>query len=181
MIRFAKKMTLAVLMIAVSLAAFPLTNVYAAAGYDPSVPPQDGRLSNERLELIWARQLRAYERLGKLFDANDAAFERVQNLIDKARENGKDVSALQAAFDALQAAIKEARPTYESIKGIVNSHQGFDAGGKVTDAEKAKETVRDMGDKLREVRTTIGAAFKNLREAVRAFREANPPAPSTVK
>lgn len=171
------KTILAVLVAALALASFPLTNAYAAAKYDPPQPPlQDRQLSNERLERIWARELKAYERLGKLFDHNDGVVEKIQDLIDRASQNGKDVSAVQAALDAFEAALQDARPTYESLKGIVNSHQGFDDAGKVTDAEKAKETVREMGAKLKEIRDQMAGTGRALREAVRAFREANKPA-----
>jgi hypothetical protein len=113
-----------------------------------------------------------------VFDNGDARFEKAQRLIDKASANGKDVSAVQAALDAFMASVKSARPTYEGLKGIVNSHQGFDDSGKVTDAEKAKSTVKEMGAKLKEIHSTIGETGKALRGAVRAFREANKPTTS---
>jgi hypothetical protein len=174
-----KKVFLGALVAVLVLAAFPLANVYAAGSYDPSTPPRDGRVSNERLEKIWARELKAYERMGKLFDGSAAAIAHAQALITKAGEKGKDVSAVQAALDALQAAISDVRPTYESIKGTVNSHQGFDDAGKVTDADKARETVKDMRAKLKEVRDTLGPAVKAFRDAVKAFRQANKPPASS--
>jgi hypothetical protein len=170
-----QKAILSVLAAALILAAFPLTKVYAAGSYDPADPPKDETPSNGRLERVWARELKVHEHLGKLFN-NDAAFERAQRLIDRASANGKDVSAVQAALDAFEAAVRSARSTYESMKGIVNSHQGFDDAGKVTDAEKARTTVQEMGVKLKEIRSLIGETGKVLREAIRAFREANKPA-----
>ena len=70
--------------------------------------------------------------------------------------------------------MKDAKPIYESAKGIINSHQGFDANGKVTDLEKAKETVKAMHAKMQEIKTAMGGTGKALREAIKAFREANP-------
>jgi hypothetical protein len=58
-----------------------------------------------------------------------------QNLIDRVNENGKDTAALNAFDNAL----KEAHSLHESAKGIINSHQGFDADGKVSDHEIAVE------------------------------------------
>ena len=155
------------------VASLPFVSVAAAGVNDPTPPPQ-GRLSNERLEQVWARQQHLYERIGNGFDRADEFTERVQNLIDRAKENGKDVSAVQAALDAFEAALKEAHPIYESGKGIVNSHQGFDSNGKVTDPEKAKETVKAMHDKLQEIKTAMNGTGRALREAIKAFREANP-------
>jgi Sec-independent protein translocase protein TatA len=44
----------------------------------------------------------------------------------------------------------------------------------VTDPEKAKETVRQMGEKLKEIRDAMNGTGQALRDAIRAFREANP-------
>ena len=136
---------------------------------DPTVPPK-GEIVNARLELTWARQLRIYERMGKA----DAFVEKVQTLIDRAKANGKDVSHVQAALDAFEAALKDAKPIYESANGIVNSHQGFDSNGKVIDTEKAKETVQAMHEKLQAIHDAMDGTGKALREAIKAFREANP-------
>jgi hypothetical protein len=54
------------------------------------------------------------------------------------------------------SALKSAKPKYESMNGLVNSHQGFDTNGKVTDAEKAKSTVKEIGDKPKEVKDAMG-------------------------
>lgn len=167
-----KKSLLIALVAALAVASLPLVSV-AAAGLDDPQPPQ-GQVSNERLERVWARQLRLYERIGNGFEREEEFTNKVQTLIDRAGENGKDVSTVQAALDAFEAALKETRPVYESGKGIVNSHQGFDANGKVTDPEKAKETVQAMGGKLKEIKDAMGGTGKALREAIKAFREANP-------
>ena len=88
----------------------------------------------------------------------------------------KILLTLQAALDAFKEALKEAHPVYESAKGILNSHQGFDADGKVTDREKAIETVKELRDKMQEVRGIIGEPGKALREAIKTFRDAHRPA-----
>jgi hypothetical protein len=168
-----KKATLSMLVAALALVAFPLTNVHAAGNYDPTNPPRNGVPSNERLEQIWAREMNVYERLGKIFDDGDARFEKAQGLIDKASANGKDISAVQAALDAFKASVNSTRPAYEGLNGIVNSHQGFDDAGKVTDTEKAKATVQEMGAELKGIRVQMGGTGRDLREAIRAFREAN--------
>ena len=164
---FLKKTILFALVTALGFAAMPFGSVSAAGEKDPSTPPQ---VSNERLENIWARQLRAYERMSH----TDEFIAKSQKLIDHAKENGKDVAAVQAALDAFAAKAKEAQPVFESIKGIINSHQGFDENGKVTDPEKAKETVKAMGEKLKAIREAMDGAGKALKEAIKAFRQANP-------
>ena len=164
-----RKTILLALVAALGLAAMPFVSVSAAGEYDPTPSPH-GQITNERLERVWARQLRIYERMGR----TDEFVERVQKLIDRAKANGKDVSAVQTALDAFKAAVREAQPIYESIKGILNSHPGFDSNGKVTDPEKAKETVKALHEKFKEIRETMNGAGKALHEAIKAFREANP-------
>ena len=173
-----RKTLLAAALAAMILAAVPLNGAAALGAQEPPTPPAGGRqVSTDRLEQAWARQQHIYERLGKIFDNQDALVDKVQGLIDKAKANGKDVTAVQAALDAFSASIQDARPVYESAKGIIASHQGFDAAGKVTDTDKAMQTVHDMGDKLKEIRAALGGTGKALREAIRAFREANRPTP----
>jgi hypothetical protein len=166
-----KKSILFALIAALGLASLPTFSA-AAAGLDNQTPTQQSQreITKERLEKIWARQLRMYEKLGK----TDEVIEKIQKLIDRAAANGNDVSALQAALDAFADAWKDAKPIYESMNGIVNSHQGFDENGKVTDLEKAKETIKSMQEKFREIKAVMNGAGQALREALKAFREANP-------
>jgi hypothetical protein len=80
---------------------------------------------------------------------------------------------MQAALDAFSAAVKEARPIFESMNGIIASHQGFDANGKVTDASAAIQTVQAMSAKMHDIRGVLMEPAKALRDAVRSFRQAN--------
>jgi hypothetical protein len=146
---------------------------YALSPSDNGTPPAP---SSDRLPRAWAREQRIYDRLGRFFDNADGLIAKAQNLIDRARANGKDVSTVQAALDVVSSAVKQARPDYESGKGIVASHQGFDAAGNVTDPTKALETVQDMRTKLQSIRQDLMPSVRVLREAVRAFRQANRPA-----
>ncbi len=168
-----KKTTLIALVGALAVVSLPFVSATAAPETDDSPPPQ-GEISAERLEKVWARQLRLYERIGNGYDRSDNFVEKVQMLIDKAGENGKDVTAVQAALDAFEEAMKEAHPVYESAKGIINSHPGFNGDGKVTDVEKAKETVKSIDEKLKEIKDAMGGTGRALHEAIKAFREANP-------
>jgi hypothetical protein len=164
-----KKTMLFALVAALAVASLPFVSASAQGANDPTPPPA-GQVSNEKLEQVWARQLKAYERMGKA----EEFVAKVQKLLDRATANGKDVSAIQSALDAFNAALKDAKPLYESAKGIINSHQGFDANGKVTDPAKAKETIKAMHEKMQEIRTAMNGTGKALHEAIKAFREANP-------
>jgi hypothetical protein len=81
---------------------------------------------------------------------------------------------VQTALNAFKDAVKTAQPIYESIKGVINSHQGFDADGKVTDSAKALETVKDMHAKIQSIKTAMNGTVRALHQAILAFRAANP-------
>lgn len=175
-----RKTILFALVMALGWASLPLVSVAAAGANDPAVPPER-QISNERLEKIWARQLERYERMGSRLEREDEFLARVQDLIDRAEANGKDASAVQAALDAFEAALQQAKPIYASANGIVSSHQGFDANGKVTDPARAQETVQAMRAKFQEIKDAMGGTGKALHQAIKAFREANPrPQPAST-
>ena len=162
------KIMTAFLVVALALAAIPASNAFAADENPPAT-------TNEKLEKMWARVLKLYERTGKAFEDTDAHIGGFQGMIDKAAENGKDVSDLQAALDAYEAALTATRPQYEALGTVISAHAGFDADGKVTDAEQAKATLTEVRDQMKVIKESMGETFKALREAVKAFREANKP------
>lgn len=174
-----KNVLLAAMALALVAAALPWTNVFAAPAADPTTPPADGEKSNTRLESLWTREQNAVERMGKVIDRSDTMTEKVQTWIDKARENGKDVTALQAALDAYKQAIQEAGPMYEQAQSIVSEHAGFDANGKVTDRGQAIQTLKELETQIKDLFEQVGMPGKALREAIKAFREAHKPAGSS--
>lgn len=165
--------------LAVTLALAGVTSALPAPVQElvPSATPapQTTAASYPRLQQAWAREQTVYGRLGKFFDNIDQRIARGQALIDKASANGRDVSALQAALDAFSAAVKQARPVYESSKGLIASHQGFDDQGGVVDAAKAFQTVLEMRLKLTELRGIVLPPARALRQAIQEFRQANQP------
>jgi uncharacterized coiled-coil DUF342 family protein len=170
-----KKTILTALIAALILAALPLTGVSAAGQADPT-PPAQGQISNERLENIWARMNRRYERLGRMFEKSDGLVERANAMIERLKEAGESTAELEAALAAYESAVKAAHPIYESCNGIVNSHKGFDADGKVTDAEQARETIQELGAKFGEIKTAMDGTGKALIELMKSIREAHKPA-----
>ena len=170
------KTVVIVLVAALALTAFPITSVSASSLNAPDEPPTDrvGQ-SDERIEKMWERLQKVYEHLGQKFERSAGLIEKLQGLIDRLEENGIDVTDLQAALDTFEDALEEAHPIYESAIGIINSHQGFDANGKVTDHDKAIETVRALAGKLKEIRAILGDPGKALREAFQAYRDAHRP------
>lgn len=172
-----KKTILSALIAALVLAALPLTGVSAAGQTDPT-PPAQGQVSNERLENIWARMNRRYERLGNFFDKSDGLVDKASKMIERLEEAGESTAELEAALAAFEDAVKDAHPIYESCNGIINSHKGFDSDGKVTDAEQAKETIKELGVKFGEIKSTMDGTGKALIELMKSIRDAHRPAPT---
>jgi hypothetical protein len=176
---FLKKALLVALIAGIGLAALPAGPALAASAQDEGNPPQE-QLSDERLAEIWAREVASYERIGTLLDRVDSMIAKAEEFIARANERGIDTSVVQAALDAFATAVQGARPIYQSANGIVQSHQGFDAGGQVTDRARAIETVRELGAKLRDVKAAMAGTGQALRAAMRALREANRPSETPV-
>jgi len=169
-----KKFVLLALVAALGVAALPFSSVSAAGLTDETTPPKNTEMANEKLERSWERATRINERVGKIFEQADMVIEKIQARIDEENEAGADTSAVQAALDVFKVTVEEARPIYESAQDVIAAHEGFDDEGKVTDSEKAVETLKSLGESLREIREITGDSRKTLREAIKAFREANP-------
>lgn len=163
------KIWMAVLAAALVFAALPVTSAYAADD-DPPMP------SDERLERLWARQVRMFERTGNAFEDTDDHIARFQEMIDKADEKGLDTAGLQDALDAYEDALNDSRPDYESLSELIDDHKGFDDEGNVTDSEQAYASVQEVREQAQALKEAMGDSFKTLREAIKAFREENRPA-----
>ncbi len=147
-----KKSWLVVTIIALGFAFMPLASAYAIAPPDPmatpATTPVPAQKGTERLARVWAREQDIYGKIGTFLNNVDQRITKGQDLINKAKANGKDTSALQTALDAFSAAVKQAQSIYQSAQGIVSSHSGFDANGQVTDQAQALTTVQNLGGKF---------------------------------
>ncbi|GAB4502900.1 MAG: hypothetical protein Fur0035_24580 [Anaerolineales bacterium] len=171
------KFTLLALLAALLLTALPLTAAFAAGQNEPPAPPAatpapslDPAQAAERLQKAFAREQKIVERLGHA----DEFLARIEKLVEKASQNGKDVSAIQAALTDLKAAMQSAQPNLDQAAQILATGSGFDASGKVTNLDSARETVRSAGEALKAYRAAVKDEFQALRAAIQAFREANP-------
>jgi len=168
-----KNSVLVALIAALAFAALPLMNASAASQAGPFGGAL-GSAGDTRLETGWARMHVTYDRLGRLFDSSNLRIERTQKFIKRLNAQGVDTTDLQAALDAFEAAVKAANPLYQSAKGILNSHHGFDEAGLVVDHGKAAQTVKDMGDKLRSIRDAMNDTGKALRDLTQQYRQKYP-------
>lgn len=102
-----------------------------------------------------------------------AAGDKLQALIDKAANAGKDVAELETALADYRAGLASAQAGHDSAAALLTAHAGFDADGKVTDALAAKQTLESARSSLQDAHVTLNKAAADLRAAVRAWRAAN--------
>jgi len=174
-----KKSLLVAVTAALGLSALPLVGVYAQSA-NPPLSPTPAQPSNDKLQKAWAREQTIYTRIGKILDNAGSLISKIQARLNDAEAKGKDVSAVQTALDAFSAAIKNVQPIYADLQSIIQSHSGFDASGNVTDPTQALQTVQNFKSDSEQIRQAgVKEAGKALREAIQAFRQANPPATPT--
>ena len=174
-----KKSLIVAVITAMGFSALPLVSAYAQSA-NPPVTPAPGQPSSDKLQKAWAREQTVYARIGKILDQANGLISKIQAKLDDAKAKGKDVSSVQTALDAFSAAVKNVQPIYADLQTIIQSHSGFDASGNVTDSTQALQTVQDFRSKVEEIRQAgVQEAGKALREAIQAFRQANPPATPT--
>ena len=167
---------LAVLLMGVAAFAFPAGSVAAQSSTPPPKDPQARiNLANFRLERMLRLERATLNRITRHFNQLDQFIRRAGTLITRAKENGKDVSALEAAVVEFRAVEGDARLVLDEVKALLASPAGFDANGKVTDRETAKATLEEVHTKFQDIRSTIGDGARNLHEAFKSWREANPP------
>jgi hypothetical protein len=166
-----RKIVLFVVITALGLAVLPVTGAAAAGLNDPAVLPPAGQQEYPRIERIWDREQKRYDRQGALLDKAVTLVTRVQALLDKAAQKGLDVSAIQAALDAFQQAIPAAQAAHEPGAVIIRTHSGFNANGEVQDRDKALETIRALQQVLKDTRIAMDGTGWALWQAIREWRQ----------
>jgi hypothetical protein len=101
---------------------------------------------------------------------------QAKDLIGKAQAKGVDTGTLQTALDQFNSLIAKAQTQHDTAAGILSTHAGFDANGKVTDATAAHQTMQAARQALYAAHQAILQAVVDLRAAIVAFRLGHPKA-----
>lgn len=169
------------LVLALTAAAFvaaPATPAYADDGTPPTA--ERSRDRGTLLERAFEREKDWLARQGDRLAKADAGAEKLAGLIEEAKAKGVDTSELETALAQFLGQMARAQHSHDEAAAIIDAHAGFNGGGKVTDADQALETVKAARDALREAAQVMMGAARDLRSAVRAWREAHPrPQPAT--
>ncbi|HUH97139.1 MAG TPA: hypothetical protein VLZ89_07270 [Anaerolineales bacterium] len=158
------------------LGVLPPFSVHAQTA-DPPAAPSAAQPTNARLQTAWSREQTVYARIGTILDRAQTLISRIQTRLDEAQAKGRDVSSVQRALDAFSGAVKNVQPIYTALQALMQSHAGFDASGNVTDPAQALQMVQAVRAQFQAIRQAgLRESAKALREAIRAFRQANQPA-----
>lgn len=145
-------------------------SIPASVAYAATPQPQNNHL---RLEYALKReQLRLTGQQDRLDLARQRAAD-VQSWIDELSGQGKDTSKIQTALNTFKTQLEAAQTAHDEAKQILDAKAGFDANGKVTDPDQARETLQSARKAMEEARQILQQAAKDFRQAMREFRQAN--------
>jgi uncharacterized phage infection (PIP) family protein YhgE len=123
-----------------------------------------------RLEKAFQVENNTLARQATWLDKAGNVVTRIQTLIDKLKVKGIVPSRLEAALTTFEAKLADAKAFHATAAGILSTHTGFDASGKVTDLAQAQATVKSAHEALSDVRTTISGTIKNIQQVVKDLR-----------
>ena len=173
----------AVAIAATGFLAMP-TATYAQGTNPPTTPtapgkPEDkGKPDKEKTREGLAKGFeKQYERVQKnlrelksQLDKVNEVTKKAQEFISEAKSKGKDTAAMELALTTFKAEVAKAQTSYDDAKKILDTHAGFDADGKVTDREAAKQTLQDASKALREGQKTLSKAVRDVQKALKDTR-----------
>jgi hypothetical protein len=171
-------------LLALALTAAAFVAVPAAPAYaDEEDPPSadSSRDGSILLERAFEREKDWLSRQGNNLARGGTAADKLGALIEKAKAHGVDTGDLEAALAQFEGRLAAAEASHDKADAIIGAHAGFNGGGKVTDLEQARETVKSARDALRDGAETLKGAVRDLRDAVKAWRADHPRLQSTAE
>ena len=159
------------------LLAFP-SAVFAQTP-EPPVPTADPARAAEKLEKLYEKEQKALQAQTDRLAKADGVPAKVQERINKLKEAGKDTAALEKALVMVKEKLALAHQKHDAAAAILGTHAGFDAAGKVTDREQARETLRTAGENLQQAHKALREGAAELRKASKETRKGNRPDDTT--
>ena len=134
--------------------------------------------SNRELRNLWNRirlEVRYYigilvnHRIDRFLDKTDNVSERMNMVMQRLKDQGKDVTKLEQAASDFNRLVDKAKTDHQRILELYAAHEGFDSDGTVTDIKEAEAFIRESGRAQRDNIMELKGAARHLREF---FREA---------
>jgi hypothetical protein len=161
---------------ALGIISLPIASVEAIAPSEPSTPPTPTEKVGSRLEQARSRERDINDKLGNFFNNIDERIAMGQEIINKAKANGKDTTDLQQALEAFSNAVKQARRIHQGLNETISSHTEFNANGNVAYRIEAFSTVSDLLEKLFVIHQLLPGPGQGLRDEIKTIRSENAPA-----
>lgn len=181
--KIAMKFLSAVVLTTLLVGAFALalpTGVFAQTGNPPAQPTQAApnaqnqqERRDTRLETLFQRAQKQVVNQAKLFAAVDTRLPKLQARIDTLKSQGVNVAALEKAVADFKIELNAARTAHNAAEQILKIHAGFDANGKVTNAQLAKDTLQQATQLLKQARQDVRPSLRNLVQVIRQTIRAN--------
>ncbi len=118
------------------------------------------------------------EHVKKDFERADKLEERVQELITRLEQKGKDPAPLEVALKTFEGQIAQGLNQLQIGQDILITHAGFDDNGSVLDPEAAHQTLESAREALKNAHQQYHEARHQLMEALLTYRKTNPPSGS---
>jgi predicted DNA binding protein len=103
-------------------------------------------------------------------DRANQGIRKAQELIDTAKNEGKDVTDLETGLNIFRAKIANAQSDHVTAAGILSAHTGFDPNGTVIDRDTAHKTVIDARQSLENAHHTIDQALRDFSQVVKDWK-----------
>mgnify|MGYP000554321194 CR=1 FL=1 len=177
-------LTLAALAIVLGLALVPAV---PASAEDPT-PGQNRRwgavfdrlkeVPNALLENALRRERNWLAHQRRVLDRATETADHLQELLQAARDEGKDVAPLEALLQAFRDRLDESREALDAAAAMLETPKGFDADGRVTDRQDARDTVVEAYRALSEAHRLLAQTVRDLRRDLRDWRREHRPRPT---
>lgn len=101
----------------------------------------------------------------------DNASARMDTLIQKLKDQGKDTSKLEKEKSSFDDLINEAKQSHQNDLALYESHKGFDSSGLVTNNQDAQAFLRDAANSQKNTVNKLKNANEHLRNFFKDARK----------
>ena len=136
------------------------------------------KVPNALLENALWRERNWLARQRRVLDRATETADRLQDLLEAAEQEGRDVAPLQALLELFRDRLDESQETHDAAAAILEAHKGFDADGQVMDRQEARDTVVEAYRALSEAHRLLVQAVRDLRRDLRDWRREHRPRPT---
>jgi hypothetical protein len=143
---------------------FGTFGVAAAEERGPTQPPKPtGNVELEQLLRLRIAQARSLEEMLK---REARRGDEIAAKITRAKAEGKDTTAIEQALAAYREKLYAAHAYWQTAADTLKAHAGFSDGGKVTNADQARATLKAAGSALEQAYRTARGAEEQLNKAI---------------